>query len=55
MGLGPIPWTSIGEYADLMQFDNEHRDQLYYFIEVLDTAFLNWSAKQTKSSGDKQD
>lgn len=48
MGLGPIPWTSIGVYADQEELDEYHRDELYYFIEKLDCAFLEWSAKQSE-------
>lgn len=48
MSIGPIPWTAIGVYADQMEFDEEHRDLLYFFIESLDIAFLNWSAKKNE-------
>lgn len=53
MGLGPIPWNSIGEYATMQELDQEHTEALYYFIERMDAAFLDWSSKQSKSSGDK--
>lgn len=49
MACGPIPYTAIGIYAEQQQFDEEHTDALYYFIEALDLAFLNWSAKKTET------
>lgn len=48
MGLGPIPWTVIGEYARVQELDQEHTDMLYYHVEALDAEFLKWSAKQNE-------
>ncbi len=48
MSLGPIPYTAIGVYADQEELDEHHRNELYFHIERLDAAFLNWSAKQNE-------
>lgn len=48
MGVGPIPWTAIGVYADQEELDEEHRSDLYYFVERLDCEFLSWSAKKSE-------
>ncbi len=49
MGLGPIPWICIGQYADVQELDQDHRDALYYHIEQMDSAFLKWSSDQNKT------
>jgi hypothetical protein len=40
MGPASIPWTSIAEYADIHDFDEEQRDDLIYFIRRLDNDHL---------------
>lgn len=52
MACGPIPYTAIGVYADQQGFDEEHTDMLYFFMESLDLAFLNWSAKKNETKKD---
>lgn len=46
MGVGPIPWTSIQEYADRAELDSDERDNLTYLIRAMDNAYLDWGKKE---------
>lgn len=48
MGVGPIPWTAIVQYAALQELDQWHADMLIWCIEAMDAAYLNWSAERSK-------
>lgn len=41
MGLGPIPWTSIKQYAILQELDQLQSEALEYHISRMDSAFLD--------------
>jgi hypothetical protein len=45
-GWGPIPWSAIKDYAETFNFDDEQRDDLYYFIRVMDNAYLRYRHKK---------
>lgn len=53
MGVGPIPWNFIAEYARMQELDQDHTDALFYHIEAMDSVFLKWSARETKPSDAK--
>lgn len=40
MGLGPIPYLAILQYADLMDLDSELREDLIYVIRKMDNTYL---------------
>jgi len=37
---GPIPWTSVQDYAIINEFTEEEATDLQYFIRKMDHAFL---------------
>ena len=39
MGDGPIAWTTIEEYGRLSGLDEDDRDDLHFFVELLDSEF----------------
>lgn len=39
-GPSPIPWTSINDYANAFNFDQEQKDDLFYFIRQMDGKHL---------------
>ena len=53
MGLGPIPWTCIQAYADEYGFEGDQRADLFYHVNVMDSAFLEHVRKQNKSEPGK--
>lgn len=40
MGAGPIPWTACHTYAQVLHFDEEQADDLWFFISAMDAVFL---------------
>ena len=40
MGMGPIPWSAIRDYAVTFDFDVDQHEDLYHFIRVMDNAFI---------------
>lgn len=50
-GVQPIPWLTIHEYAEAHGFDQETRDDLFFFVRSLDRAFCDYHAKQSQPSG----
>jgi len=45
----PIPWTAIADYAVAHEIKGEQRDDLFYFIRYLDSAYLKYYEKKNKS------
>jgi len=54
-GFGPglIKWSSIKNYAEYMQFDEEQTDRLFYHIRVMDNVRLEQYHKQNQNKGSK--
>lgn len=49
---GPIPWTATQHYCETFAVEDEQREDLFYFVERLDKAFLDWrNKKAAKSEG----
>ena len=48
-GPGSIPWTAISEYARLFDFDEELTEELFYFVQKLDEAYLRYTNKEMKA------
>lgn len=49
VGEGPIPWTAKQMYAkEELNLEGEQRDDFFYYINRLDTAYLDHKAKQRK-------
>jgi hypothetical protein len=49
MGLTPIPWTSIADYASAWEFDDEQRADLFYFVRKLDQEHLKRLSEKQKA------
>lgn len=47
----PIPWRAIAEYAAVFDFDEEQRDDLFFFIKRLDSEHLKRLAEKMKPKG----
>lgn len=45
---GPIGWLVIKEYADAHGLSIEQRDDLFYHIQHMDAAYLNFKASKLK-------
>lgn len=50
---GPISWLSTNEYADAKGFEDEQRDDLFYFIGRMDAVYLDFKTKKIKESTGK--
>lgn len=48
MGLGPVPWTAVQEYARVLELEPDQAEALRYHIERMDNAFLDWQSKKTE-------
>lgn len=46
MGLGPIPWTAINQYARAYDYSDEQEDDLQFYITRMDHAYLEWVNKK---------
>jgi hypothetical protein len=56
MGIGPIPYTSILDYAILLELDSEGTDDLLYFIREMDNTYLKLeNKKHGTKNGSKTD
>ena len=45
MGLSPIPWLAMIEYARTYDLDEDQTDDLVFFIREMDNAFMKWFEK----------
>jgi len=45
MGLSPIPWTAMMDYARAYEFDEDQIDDLVFFVREMDSAFIEWYEK----------
>jgi hypothetical protein len=41
--MGPISWQSIQNYCNEYDIHGEQREDMFYFVQKLDEAYLNWS------------
>lgn len=41
MTAGPIPWTSVQDYATAFDFDEEQTENLHVYVRAMDKAFLD--------------
>lgn len=47
---GPISWLTIHQYADAKEFEGEQREDLFYFVQKLDTVYLKYKTKKLEES-----
>lgn len=50
VGLTAIPWTSIKQYAEAWEFDEEQTCKLFFFIKKMDAAHLKRLEHKQKTS-----
>lgn len=50
MGLAPIPWNCIKDYAQAYEFDESQTDDLFYFIRKMDHEYLKFHNRKTQPS-----
>jgi len=48
MGLGPIPLLAILEYCLIKGIEGEQQEDFLWFIQRLDSKYLEWSATRAK-------
>ena len=48
-GATPIPWRSIAEYAEVFEFSEEQREDLFFFVRRLDSAHLGKMIKKQQA------
>src|SRR5690606_27660978 len=47
LGPGPIPWTAVEQYAQLLGFDREQTEDLHHHVRAMDRAYLeHWRSKR---------
>ncbi len=49
-GICPIPWTAIADYTEAYGITGEQRDDLFYFVRAMDTAFMKY--QESRKSDD---
>jgi hypothetical protein len=49
MGLSPIPWSSMADYARTFDFDGEQTEDLFYFVRRLDSEHLKRLGEKQKA------
>lgn len=53
MGEGPIPWTAIRDYCLDSGLEGEQKEDFYYHIDALDTAYLEYRQAQAAKESAK--
>lgn len=48
MGMAPISWLAIKQYADLLNLDAEQSDTLFYVVREMDGAYLSKNKPKPK-------
>lgn len=49
MDMGEIPWVAIAKYAEVHEFEGEQRDDLFYFAQALDSAYISYRQSRSKN------
>lgn len=50
---GPISWLTVNQYADAKGYEDEQREDLFYFVQRLDMVYLEYKTKKMKESTSK--
>lgn len=45
---GPITWLTIQRYSEVYNVTGEQREDLFYHVQQLDQAYLEWSREKSK-------
>lgn len=46
--VGPINWLTLQRYAEVNEVTGEQREDLFYYVQKLDEAYLKWHAASRK-------
>lgn len=52
-GLSPIPWSAINDYADVMNYDEDQKDDLFLFVRLMDKAYMNYHREKAEQERQK--
>lgn len=47
---GPISWLTIHEYANAKGFEDEQREDLFFFMGRMDAAYLGFKTEKLKAA-----
>lgn len=50
-GAGPIPWSSIRDYAVTFELSEEQMEDLFYYVRVMDNAFMAYHRPKKGGEG----
>lgn len=51
-GEGPIRWKTILDYCEKHEIEGEQQEDVFYHVQHLDSAYLDWRAKKSKADRD---
>ena len=46
--IGPVPWLAIQKYAEVYGIEGEQREDLFYHVQHLDKAYMDWQRDKAK-------
>jgi hypothetical protein len=55
MSEGPIPWTAIVQYCDRNGIEDEQREDMFFHLRSMDTAYLKHRADTSKAEQKKNE
>ncbi len=50
---GPIGWLTMHEYCVVNEIEGEQREDLFYFVQKMDSAYLDYRVKQIEKQTKK--
>lgn len=48
MNEGPIPWTAMITYCEVLEIDRDERERFIYLVRKMDEAYLSYRADEMK-------
>lgn len=51
LGMAPIPWTSIKDYAEAYEFDADQTEDLFHHVRLMDHEFIRHHNKESAPKG----
>ena len=52
--MGPIPWMAIQRYCEVHDIQGEQREDLFYFVQKMDKAYMDWQRDKAKQQAEQQ-
>jgi hypothetical protein len=53
--VGPIPWLAIHHYCEAHDVSGEQREDLLYYVQHMDKAYLDWQTKKGKEDAARRE